>query len=365
MVNANCARLTIDLDGLAANYATLREEAKGAEVAAVVKADGYGLGAGRISRRLWAEGVRSFYVARLEEGERLRSELGPQRPATIHVFDGFTPGSGPRLAAAALSPAISSQGQLSEAAAFARTIGQAVPCALQVDTGMNRQGLTPQGLRAAMDAADAMKGLEVRVLVSHLGSGARPEDPHNRLQLQRFSAVRGLFPEAKASFAASAGIFLGEGFRFDQVRAGISLYGGGPLEIPDTRLRAVALLEAPVLDIRNVAPGERIGYGARMIAQSPMRIAILGAGYADGVLRAGAGKAMAWCAGALRPIVMINMDLIAVDIGDAQLGPGDMVELLGPHALLDDQAAAAGTVAHECLTRLGERGERIYLGDGD
>src|SRR4051812_24790556 len=102
MAEPALARLTIDLGALAHNFHVLRAEAAGAEIAPVVKADGYGLGAGPVARRLWAEGARTFFVARLAEGEALRVALGPQRPAAIHILDGFTAGSGPRLAAAGL-----------------------------------------------------------------------------------------------------------------------------------------------------------------------------------------------------------------------------------------------------------------------
>src|SRR3954467_3142508 len=102
------ARLIIDLDALAANYAYLRKLGGGTEVAPVVKADGYGLGAAQVSKRLWAEGARSFFVARLEEGESLRAALGPERPARIHVFDGAPAGSAHRLAAADLVPILNS-----------------------------------------------------------------------------------------------------------------------------------------------------------------------------------------------------------------------------------------------------------------
>ena len=357
------ARLTIDLDALAHNLQVLRTEAPGAEVAAVVKADGYGLGAAQVGRRLWAEGVRSFFVARLEEGERLRAALGPTRDAVIYVLDGLTPGAGPRLTAADLTPALCSPSQVSEACALAANSGRPLPCALHVDTGMNRQGLTPAVVEALIQAGDRLRGLDMRLIMSHLGSGTDPEHPRNRLQLGRFERIRALFPEARASVSASAGIFLGPAFRFDQVRAGISLYGGGPEERPDPRLQAVATFEAPVLDIRNVEPGEFIGYGSRVVAERPMRVAILGAGYADGIIRAGAGRAYAWCAGARRPVVIVTMDLIAIEIGEAAVQIGDMAELLGPNALIDDQAAAAATVAHECLVRLGGRGERVYLGE--
>src|SRR3954471_5324757 len=111
------ASLTIDLDALAHNHAVLVREAQGAEVAPVLKADGYGLGAGPVARRLWAEGARRFFVARLSEAEALRAELGA-RPATIHVLDGFSPGTGSRLAAADLAPVLSSLPQIAAATAF-------------------------------------------------------------------------------------------------------------------------------------------------------------------------------------------------------------------------------------------------------
>ena len=352
-------RLTIDLGALAQNYRTLAAEAAGAEVAPVVKADGYGLGAAQVADRLWAEGARRFFVARLAEGEALRTSLGPGRPATIYVLDGLTAGGGARLAAAQLTPVLSSLPQAGEAAALARTMDRPLPCALHVDTGMNRQGLTPNEARALADSADRLRGLDVELVMSHLGSAADPADPQNAAQLERFSRVRRLFPEARASLAASAGVFLGAEYRFDLVRPGVSLYGGGPLERPDPRIRAVATLTAPVLDIRTAPAGERLGYGAGVTLARTTRLAIVGAGYADGIDRGARGYA--WAAGARRRHLIVNMDLLAIDIGEAEIAIGEPVELLGPNALLDDLATASGTVAHEVLVRLGRRGERAYL----
>src|SRR6516165_4509389 len=130
------ARLTVDLDALAHNYRLLAQHAAGAEVGPVVKADGYGLGAAQVARRLWAEGARSFFVARLAEGEALRAALGPERPATLYVLDGLTAGDGPRFAAAHLTPVLSSLPQVGEAAAFARALARPLTVALHVDTGM-------------------------------------------------------------------------------------------------------------------------------------------------------------------------------------------------------------------------------------
>lgn len=357
------ARLTIDLDALAHNFAVLRAAAPGADAAPVIKADGYGLGAGPIAKRLWAEGASGFFVARLSEGEALRAVLGAQHPAPIYVLDGFLPGYGPRLAACDLTPVLASLPQIEAANAYATATGQQVPVVLQVDTGMNRQGVTLDEARALAASPDRLRNLDVQILMSHLGSATDPADARNALQLERFHQVRPLFPKARASFAASAGIMLGEDYRADIIRPGISLYGGGPEERPDPRLKAVAKLEAQILYIRNVQPGETIGYGSRVVADRPIRMAVVGAGYADGLIRASQQGGYAWLRGQRRKVLIVTMDLIGVDLGEAPAALGDHVELLGPNVLLDDIATAAGTVAHECLVRLGDRAERIYLGE--
>lgn len=355
---ASRARLTVDLNALAANHALFRKLAGAAEVAPVVKADGYGLGAGRIARRLMAEGARSFFVARLSEGEALRAALGPE--PTIYVLDGLASGAAARLVAAELTPILSTVAQVGAARAWAAANG-GLAVGLQADTGMNRQGFTPQEVQALAQSRVALDGFNIRLVMSHLGSGSEPDDPRNGEQLAGFRALRSLFPESRASLAASGGIFLDPDYHFDMVRPGISLYGGGPREIPDPRLRAVARLTAPILDVRGLRPGDRVGYGSSFTAHRPMRIAVVGAGYADGVIRAAKVGGHAWLAGALRPLVVVTMDLLVIEIGDAPAEVGEHVELLGPNVLLDELAAAAGTVAHEVLVRLSTRAERVYL----
>ncbi|MGA0604413.1 alanine racemase [Phenylobacterium sp. VNQ135] len=360
MAAAPRARLTVDLDALAHNHAILTQEAGGATVAPVVKSDGYGLGAGPIARRLHAEGAREFFVARLDEGETLRAELG-DREARIYVLDGAAAGTLPRFAAARLTPVLTTLPQVTATSAWAVANG-GLEAVLHVDTGMNRQGLTPDETRALAQAPDRLRGLEIGLVMSHLGSAAETGDPRSADQLAAFRAIRPLFSEARASLAASAGIFRGAEYRFDVVRPGVSLYGGGPFDRPDDRLKAVATLTAPILDIRNLRPGDRLAYGRQYTADRPVRAAIVAAGYTDGVIRASNGGGYGWIAGARRPLLAVTMDVLAIDIGDAAVTVGDAVELLGPNAHLDDQAAAAGTVAHEVLVRLSRRAERIYLG---
>jgi alanine racemase len=170
------ARLTIDLDALAANYRTLRGVAVGTEAAPVVKADGYGLGAGLIAGRLWREGARQFFVARLSEGVALRRALGPDRPATIYVLDGYVDGAGQTLLEADLTPVLNSADQVRQARAWANGLTQRPAVALQVDTGMNRQGLTPEQFAGLADQGEDLARFDLKLVMSHLGSATLPAD---------------------------------------------------------------------------------------------------------------------------------------------------------------------------------------------
>jgi alanine racemase len=362
MAEPASTRLSIDLSALAHNHAVLRAEAAGAEVAPVLKADGYGLGAERLGARLWDEGARTFFVARLSEGQALRRALTPDRPASIHILDGFTAGSGARMAASNLIPALSTLPQVSAAQAWAAGADKRLPVALHIDTGMNRQGVAPDEARALAQSTDRLRGLDVGLVMSHLGSAESPKNPRNLDQLERFLDVRSLFPRARASLSASAGVFLGADYRFDVVRPGVSLFGGGPEERPDARLRAVATLTAPIADVRNLRPGDILGYGDSVRIAEPTRVGVVAAGYADGIIRAGRAGGHAWFAGARRRMLIVTMDLLVIDLGGVEAAPGDEVELLGPNALLDDLAKASGSVAHEVLVRLSRRAERTYVG---
>ena len=336
------ARLAVDLEALAANFATLRDEAPSAEVAPVVKAEAYGLGAGPVALRLWTEGARRFFVARVGEGERVREALGPHRPAEIHVLDGCPRGSLPRIVDAGLTPVLNTMAQIEEASAFAG-LRERLPVALHVDTGLNRLGLRVEEAEALAQAPDRLRGLELGLVMSHLACGPDPHHPMNRRQLEAFQEAAALFPDTRRSFANSAGIFLGPDYHFDVVRPGITLYGGGPQERHDPRIANVATLEAPILQVRAVPPGESIGYDATFTARTPMRVAIVPLGHADGMLRALAGKGFAWFEGARRAILGgVSMDLIAIDVTGCETArPGAVVEMIGPNALLDDAATAA------------------------
>lgn len=340
------ATLTVDLQALAANYRTLEAVGR-APVHPVVKADAYGLGAVACAERLMREGARTFFVARTGEGERLREALGPT-PA-IYVLDGCLTGRAARLRAADLRPVLNTDAQVGEwlAAGGGR-------CGLQIDTGMNRLGFRPEAAPAPFEGLD--------LVLSHLACADDPAEPMNARQRDAFAAAAARYPGAIRSFANSGGVFLGSDYGFDATRPGICLYGGGPEGRPDARIRPVATLSAEVLQVRDVPAGESVGYSRGFVAGTPRRIATVAAGYADGVLRSYSPKGRAWIAGETRPIVgRVSMDVCAVDVTGVEVAVGDAVELFGPNRLLDEAAAAAGTVAWELLTSVGRRVQRRYV----
>jgi alanine racemase len=353
--------LTLDLDALASNHAVLKAQAGGVEIAPAVKADGYGLGAALVAARLWDEGARSFYVARLSEGLALRRALG-DRAATIYLLDGVTPGSAPAIEAARLTPVLNSLPQIEAWNSHAR--GRVLDAALHIDTGMNRLGLRPEEAVVLTGAMDRLGHVNIDLVISHLACASEPDHPLNARQLARFTEAAALFPDARRSLANSGGIFLGDDYRFDQARPGISLYGGGPRDVPDARIKTVATLEAPILQVRVVPRGESIGYGATFTALETTRVAVLAVGYADGLPRAAYPRGAVWFDGARRPLLgRVSMDLIAVDVTDCDAArPGVMMQVIGPDLPVDDAAAAAGTTAYELLTRIAPRARRVVKG---
>ncbi len=358
-------RLTIDLAALAANWQDLDARAGDAATAAVVKGDGYGIGIEVAAGALAEAGCHTFFVALPEEGLRVRAAVND---AAIYVLGGLLPGAAETYAEAELRPVLNSWPEIEEWAAFRRK-GATTPAALQVDTGMNRLGLTMGEARKLAERRELRQGLGLSLVMSHLAVADTPGHPLNRKQLAAFRAVRTLIPDVPASLANSAGIFLGREYQFDLVRAGVALYGARAVNGVANPMRTVVTLEGLVLQVRDAKPGETVGYGAGEMLNRPSRIAIIGVGYADGYhRRAGSSDrrigARGFVRGAEAPILgRVSMDLIALDVTDiAGVERGDWVELFGPNIPVDDVAAYAETIGYELLTGLGRRYRRVYLG---
>ena len=335
--------LTIDLTALAANWRAL-DATGGAETGAVVKADGYGLGAARVARTLAAAGARTFFVADASEGAAVRAAVG-DRPR-IFVFGGHQHGDTPDIAAHRLIPLLNSPEQWGRH----RDALPAAPFGVQLDTGMSRLGFQPgdwRALRAEVEAAGPA------LVISHLACADEPGHPQNAAQLDAFRRMTE-GTGAPRSLAATGGTLLGPDYHFDLVRPGIGLYGGQPF----ADARPVVGLSLPVIQIRDVPEGATAGYGAAWTARRPSRLATLSGGYADGLIRALSAGCDLW-AGAVRcPLAgRVSMDLLIVDVTDAPDLP-ESLDILGTRQGIDDLAAAAGTIGYEVLTSLGSRYRR-------
>ena len=331
----------------------------------MLKADGYGLGAGQVGRALWDQGCRRFFVAQLGEGLRLRPALPD---AEIAVLNGLTAGSESEFTAASLTPVLNSLGDLERWQSHCRTNGRALPAILHLDTGMNRLGLGPDELSRLGDSSDLLNGVELRLIMSHLACADDARDPMNGVQTERFRAALALLPSAPASLANSSGVFLGQQFHFDLTRPGCALYGINPTPADANPMKQTVRLDARVLQVREVAAGASVGYGASYRTRRPTRIATVAVGYADGYLRSLSGKGAVYADGVALPLVgRVSMDLITVDATEAPEGlvsPGRLVEVIGPNRTPDDVARDAGTIGYEVLTGLGSRYRRVYLDAG-
>ncbi|MEM7497459.1 MAG: alanine racemase [Pseudomonadota bacterium] len=355
------ARLIIDLGAIAANWRALDAlSAPEVETAAVVKADAYGLGIAEVAPVLARAGARSFFVALPGEGIALRRTLEGTgaADAPIYILGGYFEGDSAAFADASLRPVLNS---IEQGAAWFET-GPGGPAALQLDSGMNRLGVEPSDLARLGPLPGG-----VELVMSHLACADVSGHPMNAQQRTGFAELTaGLLatlPAGRAApvliLAATGGTLLGAPFHFGMTRPGIGLFGGQPFGEATPVIR----LEAPIIQVRDVAGGEAVGYGAAFRARGPRRIATISTGYADGLIRAAGGRASAALAGRMLPYAgRVSMDLVTLDVTHCpEAVAGAMVELIGPAVPLDTLADAAGTIGYEMLTSLGARYRRRYL----
>jgi alanine racemase len=358
--------LTIDLGALADNWRFLNARAAPARAAAVIKANGYGLGIERVATTLLAAGCRMFFVAHPDEGARARAVLPAEVP--IYVLNGLQPHADPErdYAERDLRPVIGSAPELERIAAFNAARAKPLGFALHLDTGMNRLGFETL---AALEAAAELHGLRgADLLMSHFVSAEAPGAPVNAEQFARFAQARARFPALPAALANSSGIFMPP-LGLEWVRAGYALYGGNPTPGGPNPMRAVVSLDIVIQQTRWIEGGETCGYNGQWTARRRTRLATLLAGYADGLPFGSGGTdgrsgASALIAGVKCPLVgRISMDLLiadATDVPAGQAGPGAWARLIGPEAPLDDFAKASGTLGYQVLTNLGPRYARVF-----
>lgn len=341
--------LTIDLDALVANWRALdAASADGVETGAVVKANGYGLGAAPVARALAAAGARRFFVAVAEEGAALREALG--RGPEIFLFGGHMAGDADMIGDLDLIPLLNSVDQLTRH--FEALPGHVF--GVQLDTGMNRLGMEPAEWAGV---AELVLSANPKLVMSHLACADEPDHPQNAQQLEMFRAMTDGI-SAPRSLAATGGILLGADYHFDLTRPGVGLYGGLPFE----EARPVARLTLPVIQTRVIEPGESVGYSATHVAEDETIVATVSGGYADGLIRAMSGTGHLFFEGVPCAILgRVSMDLIGVDVTHLSQTPRAL-DILCDEQTVDDLAEAAGTIGYEILTSLGGRYRRHIVG---
>lgn len=358
------AILRIDLQALRANYQILKTQLGSAACGAAVKADAYGLGAAEAAPALYLEGCRHFFVAHLEEGIVLRPLLPAD--AMIIVMHGSPVGCEADLLANGLTPVLNSLQQIAAWNALATDKQTRLPAFVQFDTGMARMGLSPAEVDVLRAEPQRFAAIDVQYVMSHLVSAEDQVNPVNREQLEKFRALRALFPAAKATLANSSGIFLGKDFHFDLARPGAALYGVTPVAGQANPMRAVAHLQGRIIQTRDIPADTGVGYGSTWRSSRPSRIATVAVGYADGWLRSLSNRGAVQIAGHdVAMVGNVSMDTITLDVTglpDDILAEGALVDLLSDQLTVDRVASAARTIGYEILTSLGHRYARVYSG---
>lgn len=365
------AWLTVDLDALRANLELLGRHVSPARRMAVVKANAYGHGAAEISRALAAGGVEWLAVALVEEGAEVR-RAGVTTP--ILVLGTVQPPQVPLVRKFGLVPAVASASQLAIWVEAAAGSAKPLDIHLKVDTGMSRLGIPPEELAAALEVVRRTPHLRLAGLMSHLAEADDLESPHTPVQEARFAALRELLTPAEresvlthiANSAAALHRPLGG---CDLVRLGLSLYGADPARRM-TGLRPVLSASARIVQLREVPPGTRAGYGGRWRAARTSRLAVLPVGYADGYSWHLSHGADALVGGRRVPLAgAVSMDMVLLDVTDTDAVEGDVAVLLGRQGeeeiTLHELADRAGTVPYELLCLLGQRLPRRYLAAGN
>lgn len=340
-------RLLLDGDALVANWRWLAAKSGQAACGAAVKANGYGLGATEVVRRLRAAGCRDFFVATWAEALTLHLAGQGDGIAVLHgVRDEDLAQA---LSLPQIRPVLNSAAQV----ARWRSAAPGRPCDVMIDTGMNRLGLSSAEAQSGL-----LDGLTINTLMSHLVA-ADEDSARNCKQLQDFSEAAQAIPATRYSLANSAGICFGGDYAFGLTRPGLALYGAIPRPEAVGHIRQVVWPEAQIIQRRLVPRGQSVGYNATWVAERDTAIAIVNLGYADGYLRGFSGTGAATFNGEKLPVIgRVSMDLIAMALPPScQAAEGDWVAI---DYDLSTASAQSGLSSYELLTGLGPRYDRVW-----
>ena len=353
-------RARVRLSAILNNYRLVKQLTATARALAVIKANGYGHGAVAVAHAL-SEAADGFAVACLEEALELR-DSGIRRP--ILLLEGiFSPEELAAVEREALTMVVHCQEQLDWV--LAARPARRLACWIKLDTGMHRVGFAPRAFAAAHAALAACPHVGDRVAMTHFARADEPSHPATGRQLALFDQTLGGISIA-GSLANSAAILACPAAHRDWVRPGIMLYGASPFaeSAAAARLQAAMTLESAIIAVRDLGPGEAVGYGGRFVCDRPTRVGVVAAGYADGYPRhAPDGTPIAVKGRRTRIIGRVSMDMLTLDLtGMEDVRIGDPVELWGEIVPVDAVARASDTIAYQLFTGIGRRVPYCYEG---
>src|SRR5262245_23153553 len=322
----------VDLDAIRANYREIASFVSGGQprppgIIGVVKADAYGHGAVRVARALEDEGIAMLACADIEEGISLR-EAGVRAP--ILVFGALSVSDLDGIFAHGLTPTISTPGAARALQSAAARHGVKLSCHLKIDTGMNRLGFRHDNLRRTLPQVAASPNLAIVAVYTHFATADNPDHPAFALQQERFGQALALLPSlgitAPVRHAAnSAALLRDERVWYDFVRPGLLLYGIVPPPLAATiPLRPALSLHSRIVHVKGIRAGEGTGYGLGSVADRPRTIAVVPAGYADGLDRRLAGRGFSLVRRKRVPVVgSVCMDMTTIDVTGHEVRNGD------------------------------------------
>jgi alanine racemase len=373
MIRPTIAR--VDLSAIRSNLQTIRTFARtgpdpgtGPGVIAVVKANAYGHGAAQVGLAAEEAGAAMLACADIEEGVALR-DAGVRAP--ILVFGALSISDLDGVFTHDLTPTISTPSAARALDAAAARHRRPLQCHLKIDTGMNRFGFRSDNLRQTLPAVANSSGLVVDAVYTHFATADNPEHPAFSEQRDRFetalSTLPGMGIPVHARHAAnSAALLRDERVWYDFVRPGLLLYGVVPPPLASTLpLRPALSLHSRIVAVKGLRAGEAAGYGLKGPQDRPATLAIVPAGYADGLDLRLAGHGSMLVRGRRAPIVgSVCMDATMLDVTGMDVAPGDEVVIIGEQGdeavTVREMAAAIGTIPYELLCRVGSRIERVY-----
>lgn len=356
----------INLDNVAYNYHKIEDElAKGSIVSAVVKGNSYGFGAIPISKRLYKEGCRNFFVATINEGIEIRNTL-PYKDARIFVLSGVFEHTEDILMKYDLIPVLNNWNQTDLWIKRAKALNKKLDVVVHVDTGMSRNGFLEED--ETRSCSDILNNLNLLFVMSHLACADDVSSEMNARQLDRFKSALKKFGNPKACLSATNGIFLGKDYQFDLVRPGKSIYGFSIREDMIGIVKPVMDIFSRIVQVNHLKKGDTVGYGSTFIVPHDMTSITLGMGYSDGFMRKFSGFGCGFLGGKKLPMIgRISMDYITLDaseVDERYLKLGNWVALThSPDYTIEKWALELGTIPHEITCRLGSRVERIYIED--